>query len=91
MGVRGIVEIFIEFWDDKKVGIETIISDDDSTMRSQLKNKYADLIAAGKLTDEQWPRYKGRDGTPGAKNHVEALYEASVLSLRPKSPCEGVW
>ena len=82
MEVRGIVEIFIEFWNEKRVGIETIISDDDSTMRSQLKNKYADLIAAGKLTDEQWPRYKGRNGTPGAKKPCKGMLP---IHMKPPS------
>ena len=67
MEVRGIVEIFTEFWDQKKIGIKTIISDDDSTMRSQLKNRYLDLIAAGRMHERDWPRFAGRNGRLGAK------------------------
>ena len=35
-----------------------IVSDDDTTMKSQLKHSFKEKIKAGKMRDEEWPRTK---------------------------------
>ena len=56
MESRGIYNLFIEFWDTKKVWIKTIVSDDDSSMRSQMRHSYKDLIDNQLMTVSEWPR-----------------------------------
>lgn len=36
-------------------------------MRSQLKNRYLDLIAAGRMLEEDWPRFAGENSRLDAK------------------------
>ena len=52
MEVEAIFQLIIEAWDKLNYGIGTIISDDDTTMKSHLKHGYNDLIEAGKIRRE---------------------------------------
>ena len=55
MEVEAIFQLVLEAWENNwAVGV--IVSDDDTTMKSHLTHGYKDLIAAGKMRPEDWPR-----------------------------------
>ena len=58
MECEAIFRIVKESFYDHKFTISTIISDDDSTMKSNLKHSYSKLIEAGKMTIGEWPKIK---------------------------------
>ena len=60
MEVQAILELTIEAWESGIYAIGTIVSDDDTTMKAQLKHSYKQLIAANKMTNESWPRNKSK-------------------------------
>ena len=56
MESRGIHYLFVDFWENKKVWIKTIVSDDDSSMRSQMRHSYRELINNQMMTESEWPK-----------------------------------
>ena len=61
MEVQAILELTIEAWESGIYAIGTIVSDDDTTMKAQLKHSYKQLIAANKMTNESWPINKSKE------------------------------
>ena len=58
MKCEAIFQMVKESFYDHRFTISTIISDDDSTMKSNLKHSYSKLIEAGKMTRSEWPKTK---------------------------------
>jgi len=56
MEVDVILELCVEYFDKKGVSIAYIVSDDDTTMRSNLKHSLREKIDAGYMYLEDWPR-----------------------------------
>ena len=52
------VQLVTKIWDHKehKCAINRICADDDSTICAQMKHSYKELIVAGCMTEEDWPR-----------------------------------
>jgi hypothetical protein len=55
--------VSFSFWenllfDDYKVYVAEYVSNNDSSCRRILTHSFSNLIAAGKLTYVEWPRYK---------------------------------
>ena len=55
MEVDVILELCIEYWDKKGVCIAYIVSDNDTTMRSNLKHPLQEKIDEGYMRPEDWP------------------------------------
>ena len=59
MEVQAIYKIVVEGWNSNVYFIGTIVSDDDTTMKAQLKHSFKKLIEANQMRKEDWPRTKG--------------------------------
>ena len=72
MESRGIYDLFVDLWENKKVQIGKVVSDDDCSMRAQMRHSYADLIAAGLMKKEDHPKTaKGHKKADNGKLHVK--------------------
>ena len=61
MEVDAIYDLIVNLWDNKRVGICCIVSDDDTTMRAYLKHSWREKIMTKKMSKDKWPRMsKGR-------------------------------
>ena len=63
MEVQAIYEMTVDAWDNRGFAIGTIVSDDDTTMKSHLKHSYQELIKAGQMKKEEWPLTKSGNKT----------------------------
>jgi len=59
MESKGIFDLFVDLWRNKNIAIGEIVSDDDSSMRSQLRHSYKELVNAGRLSSDDWPLTAG--------------------------------
>ena len=59
METEAIYQMVLEAAYDLGYMVVTIISDDDTTMKSNLKYSYKDLIRVGLMLVENWPLTKG--------------------------------
>ena len=50
----------VAVWDEKYCQVATILSGNDTMMKSYLKHAYKELIAAEKMRKEDWPVTKKR-------------------------------
>mmetsp|Transcript_22377 Transcript_22377/g.32687 ORF Transcript_22377/g.32687 Transcript_22377/m.32687 type:complete len:274 (+) Transcript_22377:1478-2299(+) len=63
MEVQAIYKVTVDVWDNCGFAIGTIVSDDDTTMKSHLKHCYQELIKAGQIKKEEWPKTKSGNKT----------------------------
>ena len=59
MEVEAIFRMALESFNDHCYHLATIVADDDTTMKSNLKHSYEKLIEAGKMLLENWPVTNG--------------------------------
>ena len=74
MEVDAILKLTIEFWDDKKVSIAQIVSDDDTTMRSNRKHL---------LKDKNWNKLMRKE-PPTERGHKKECH--GCLPIRVPEP-----
>jgi len=93
MEVDVILELCVEHWDKKGVSIAYIVSDDDTTMRSNLKHSLQEKIDAGMMSVEDWPRTssgrKKKIATVGS-HYVSLNLYFSRIRLIEKRPLERI-
>ncbi len=61
MEVQAIYKLVIEVWDTGIYCLGTIVSDNDTTMKAQLKHSFKELIDAKRMCKTDWPRTKSGD------------------------------
>jgi len=60
MEVQAIFQMTIEAWESETRSLGTIVSNNNTTMKAQLKHLFKCLIEARKMNKTDWPRKKRR-------------------------------
>jgi hypothetical protein len=64
MEAAGSSRLTIKRFDTGEVVIGEHVGDDDSSYRMVMRHSYQDLINAGKMRSDEWPRFKGNKKKP---------------------------
>ena len=74
------IHLIKEAWDEG-VCIDKIICDDDSSIKSNLRHSWAELIKSGKMSTDQWLKTLG-----GNKSNTRANYLRTDFLCQPHAP-----
>jgi len=72
MEVQECFQMTIEAWESETYAIGTIVSNDDTTMKTQLKHSLKPLIESEEKNKDQWPKTKrsARRKTPEGSQYI---------------------
>ena len=90
MEVDALLDLVIELW-EKGVSLSTIVCDDDTTIRSNLKHSLAEKVRKKLMRKEDWPRTKGgykKDCEGHSHSSKENFWETSLRVSEHAKPKE---
>ena len=83
MEVHAIIQLGIDAWENKNIGILHLTTDDDSTIHSNLQHSWTLKVQEGQMTMDEWPRTeKGYKKETTMEDYHSTYHHLSIAPIQ---------